>query len=54
MFRHRFPSYRRLMLGAFKWRLRIRLVGDGASAREFTAMADTFDLLGGFPHAGDI
>ena len=41
-------------LGAFKWRLRIRVVGEGASGREFTAMADTSDLLGEFPHPGDI
>jgi hypothetical protein len=42
-------------LGSFKWRLRIRVVGDDAAAgREFTAMADTSDLLGEFPHTGDI
>jgi hypothetical protein len=40
-------------LGSFKWRLRIRVVGDDAG-REFTAMADTADLLGEFPHTGDI
>lgn len=39
-------------LGSFKWKLRIRTVGD--EGREFTAMVDTFDLLGNFPHAGDI
>lgn len=41
-------------LGSFKWRLRIRVIGDDAAGREFTAMADTSDLLGEFPHAGDI
>lgn len=41
-------------LGAFKWRLRIRVVGEGEGGREFTAMADTSDLLGEFPHTGDI
>jgi hypothetical protein len=41
-------------LGAFKWRLRVRVVGDAAVGREFTAMVDTFDLLGNFPHAGDV
>jgi hypothetical protein len=41
-------------LGSFKWRLRLRVVGDAPAGREFTAMADTSDLLGEFPHAGDI
>ncbi len=41
-------------LGSFKWRLRIREVGDAGDGREFTAMADTSDLLGEFPHTGDI
>ena len=41
-------------LGSFKWRLRFRVVGDDADGREFTAMADTSDLLGEFPHTGDI
>jgi hypothetical protein len=40
-------------LGSFKWRLRVRVVGGAAAGREFTAMVDTFDLLGNFPHAGD-
>jgi hypothetical protein len=41
-------------LGAFKWSLRIRVLGDRAKDQEFTAMADTRDLLGEFAHAGDI
>jgi hypothetical protein len=41
-------------LGSFKWRLRFQVVGDDADGREFTAMADTSDLLGEFPHTGDI
>jgi hypothetical protein len=41
-------------LGSFKWRLRVQVIGDDAAGREFTAMADTFDLLGEFPHTGDI
>jgi hypothetical protein len=41
-------------LGAFKWRLRMRVVGDLAEGQEFDAMADTLDLIGEFPHAGDI
>jgi hypothetical protein len=41
-------------LGSFKWSLRIRVIEDGGDGREFTAMADTNDLLGEFPHAGDI
>ena len=41
-------------LGAFKWRLRMRVVGDGAEGQEFDTMADTLDLIGEFPHAGDI
>jgi hypothetical protein len=41
-------------LGSFKWRLRVQVIGDDAAGREFTAMADTFDLLGEFPHPGDI
>jgi hypothetical protein len=41
-------------LGSFKWSLRIRVIEDDGNGREFTAMADTHDLLGEFPHTGDI
>jgi hypothetical protein len=41
-------------LGSFKWRLRLRVTGKAAAGREFTAMANTRDLLGEFPHTGDI